>query len=93
MTFGPQWNFLEIIATIASWFAGLIIFLIWLAVLVLVVRFLIIATRAAKVYLRNHGEYDGVLPRGISIPGVTRTAPPAPAAPAAPASKPRTPKA
>ena len=58
----------------------------------LFVRFLLIATRAAKVYLRNNGHHDGVLPSRV------RAAPraPAPAATAPPATKPaprpRTPK-
>jgi hypothetical protein len=91
--FGQHWNFFEIMATVATWFTGLIVFLIWLAVIVLFVRFLLIATRAAKVYLRNNGEHDGVLPRGVALPGAT--APAAPAAPASttrPAPRPRTPK-
>jgi hypothetical protein len=91
--FGQHWNFFEIMATVATWITGLIVFLIWLAVIVLFVRFLLIATRAAKVYLRNHGEHDGVLPRGVTLPGAT--APAAPAAPTSatrPAPRPRTPK-
>lgn len=81
-----NFDFFAIMSTIASWVAGFFLFLIWLAVIVLFVRFLIIATRAAKVYLRNNGEHDGVLPRGTVLPGAT-----APAAPA-PTPKPRTQK-
>lgn len=91
--FGQHWNFFEIIATLATWVTGLILFLIWLAVIVLFVRFLIIATRAAKVYLRLNGQHDGILPKGVNLPGTT--AAPAPAAPASttkPAPRPRTPK-
>ena len=89
--FGQHWNFFEIMATVASWFAGLLIFLIWLAVLVVFVRFLLIGTRAAKVYLRNNGVHDGVLPRGISLPGTGNGASSAPATTAS-APKPRTPR-
>jgi hypothetical protein len=73
---GPGgWNFFEIWGMVASWVAGFFLFLIWLAVVVLFVRFLLIGTRAAKLYLRNHGAHDGVLPN--------RSAAAAPAAPAA----------
>jgi hypothetical protein len=77
---GPGWfhQIGEVLMAIGSFFVGVIVFLIWLAVLVLVVRFLLIATRAAKVYLRKNGEHDGVLPQRMGA-GV------APAAPAAPA--------
>lgn len=91
--FGQHWNFFEIMATIATWITGLILFLIWLAVVLLFVRFLLIATRAAKVYLRNNGEHDGVLPRGATLPGPTApSASAAPASTARPAPRPRTPK-
>ena len=83
---GPG-HFFEIWGMVASWVAGFFLFLIWLAVVILFVRFLLIATRAAKVYLRNNGAHDGILPNR----------PVAPAAPAAPAATtrpaPRTPPA
>jgi hypothetical protein len=88
--FGQHWNFFEIIATVASWFAGLVLFLIWLAIVVLFVRFLLIGTRAAKVYLRSNGVHDGVLPRGIAMPATGDGASSAPATTASP--KPRTPR-
>jgi hypothetical protein len=78
---GPGWfgHIGEVLMAIGSFFFGVIVFLIWLAIIVLLVRFLLIATRAAKVYLRSQGEHDGVLPQRTGA-GV------APAAPAAPAS-------
>ncbi len=77
---GMHWNYFELMARLGSVLVGSILFLIWLALIVLVVRFLLIGTRAAKVYLRNNGHHDGVLPmRGA--------APAAPAA-AAPTTKP-----
>lgn len=78
---GPGgWNFFEIWGMVASWVAGFFLFLIWLAVIVLFVRFLLIGTRAAKLYLRNNGAHDGVLPNRPAAPAA------APAAPAAPAA-------
>ena len=38
-------------------------FLIWLAIVVLLVRFLLIATRAAKLYLSQNGQDAGLLPK------------------------------
>lgn len=59
---------------------GFIAFLIWIAILVLLVRFLLIGTRAAKLYLTQHGQDAGVFPKRPTPPG----------APAAPAAAPRT---
>lgn len=83
---GPGgWNFFEVWGAVASWIAGFFLFLIWLAVVVLFVRFLLIATRAAKVYLRNNGAHDGVLPNRPAGPVAPAAAPastrPAPRAP------------
>ena len=72
---GP-WHFFEIWGVAASSVAGFFLFLIWLAVIVLFVRFLLIGTRAAKVYLRNNGAHDGILPNRPAA----RVAPAAPAA-------------
>lgn len=86
------------LAAVATWITGFVFFLIWVAVLLLFVRFLLIATRAAKVYLRNNGEHDGLLPRPAPMPAAPapgRTAPTASAPAAAatkPAPRPRTPK-
>jgi hypothetical protein len=78
-----------VVTTIASWVTGFVLFLVWLAVVILFVRFLLIATRAAKVYLRNNGQHDGLLPSRAAAPA----SPVAPAA-ATPATKPapRTPR-
>jgi len=38
-------------------------FLIWLAIVVLLVRFLLIATRAAKLYLSQNGQDAGLFPK------------------------------
>ena len=78
---GPG-HFFEIWGVIASWVAGFFLFLIWLAVIVLFVRFLLIATRAAKVYLRNNGAHDGLLPNrpaGPAAPASSTATKPAPA--------------
>jgi len=64
-------------------------FLIWVAILVLLVRFLLIATRAAKVYLTQNGHDAGVFPRRPTPPVAPAAAPRTTAA--APAAKPATP--
>ena len=75
-------------------------FLVWLAVLVLLVRFLLIATRAAKVYLAQNGEASDLFPKRpvppaapapAAAPRTTTTKPPATTAPTKPVTKP-TPK-
>lgn len=55
---------------------GFVAFLIWIGILILLVRFLLIGTRAAKVYLTQNGHDAGVFSK--------RPTPPAPAAAAAP---------
>lgn len=101
--FGDRWHFFEVLSAIAQWMTGLVLFLIWLAVVLLFVRFLLIATRAAKVYLRSQGEHDGLLPARAATPtapapaaaapaSAPRTARPATTAPTKPTPKPRTPK-
>jgi len=47
-------------------------FLIWVGILILLVRFLLIGTRAAKLYLSQNGHDAGLFPK--------RPVPPAPAA-------------
>ena len=86
---GPGgFDFFHVWGLLASWAAGFILFLIWLAVVVLFVRFLLIATRAAKVYLRNNGHHDGVLPNRPAAPAApaatTTTTRPAPRTPPKP---------
>ena len=54
-----------------------IAFLIWLAIIALLVRFLVIGTRAAKLYLSQNGQDAGLFPKR-------------PVPPMAPAAAPRT---
>ncbi len=70
-------------------------FLIWLAVLVLLVRFLLIATRAAKVYLSQNGQDAGLFPKRpvpptapTAAPRTTTVTKPTPKPAAKPAPKP-----
>ncbi|MCU1417497.1 MAG: hypothetical protein JWP32_1671 [Schumannella sp.] len=90
-----HWDFFEILAKLASILVGSILFLIWVALLVLLVRFLLIGTRAAKLYLRTNGAPDGVLPPRATTTTVAPAATtPAATTPAAtrPVPRPRTPK-
>jgi hypothetical protein len=90
---GPGgWNFFEIWGMVASWVAGFFLFLIWLAVVVLFVRFLLIGTRAAKLYLRNQGAHDGVLPNRSAAPAASAAAPAATAPTTATKPAPRAPR-
>ncbi len=69
-----------------------IAFLIWLSIIVLLVRFLLIATRAAKLYLSRNGQDAGVFPKRPVPPTAPSAAPRATtettAAPTAAATKP-----
>ncbi len=69
-------------------------FLIWVAILVLLVRFLLIGTRAAKLYLTQNGHDAGVFPKRPTPPGApaaaTRTTTTAPATTTKPVTKPAT---
>jgi hypothetical protein len=62
-----------------------IAFLIWLAIIVLLVRFLVIGTRAAKHYLSQNGQDSGLFPKRPVPPAA-----PAPAAAAPTTTAPRT---
>lgn len=71
---GGWWDHITgVLWGIGSFFVGLVVFLVWLAIIILFVRFLLIATRAAKVYLRSHGEHDGVLPQRAAAPAPAAT--------------------
>jgi hypothetical protein len=83
---GMHGGFFELMARLGSILVGSILFLIWLAVIVLFVRFPLIATRAAKVYLKNNGHHDGVLPARAATPPAAAAAP---AATTKPAPRPR----
>ena len=91
---GGWWeNITHVLWGIGSFFVGAFFFLVWLAVIVLFVRFLLIGTRAAKTYLRNNGVHDGVLPQRPATPAAAPATTVSPAAPATkPAPRPRTPK-
>ena len=67
------WGFFGVLSTIASWITGFVVFLIWVAILVLLVRFLLIGTRAAKFYLTQHGQDAGLLPRRPAPPRAGRS--------------------
>ncbi len=67
-----------------------IAFLIWIAILMLLVRFLLIATRAAKLYLTQNGHDAGVFPKRPTPPVVAAAAA-AHRPTTAPAVKPATP--
>lgn len=101
--YGPGgWDYFEIMGRIGSILVGSILFLVWLAVLVLLVRFLLIGTRAAKLYLRSNGHHDGLFgprPTPPAAPAPAATAPAATTAPRTatppatrPAPRPRTPR-
>ena len=75
MTYGPGYGFNpmgHVFGMLAAGFAGFVAFLIAAAVLVLLVRFLIIGTRAAQLYIANNS------------PAKDAPTPPTPAAPPAP---------
>ena len=78
---GGWWDTIShVLWGIGSFFVGAFFFLIWLAVIVLFVRFLLIGTRAAKTYLRNNGVHDGVMPARTAAapaaaPATTKPAP------------------
>ena len=63
-----------------------IAFLIWVAIIVLLVRFLLIGTRAAKLYLTQNGHDAGVFPRRPTPPVAPAAAPRTTTAPAKPAT-------
>lgn len=63
-------------------------FLIWLAIVVLLVRFLLIATRAATLYLSQNGQDAGLLPKRPVPPTAPAAAAPRTTTTAATATKP-----
>ncbi len=58
-----------------------IAFLIWLAIIILLVRFLVIATRAAKLYLSQNGQDAGLFPKRPVPPTAPAAAAPTTTAP------------
>lgn len=71
--YGGGHRVIEALMAIGSFAVGLVFFLIWVGILILLVRFLVIGTRAAKFYLSSNGQHTGLL-------GATPAAPTAPAA-------------
>lgn len=69
---GNWWDGIgHVFYAISTFLVGAILFLIWLAIIILLVRFLLIGTRAAKTYLRSQGVHDGVLPARAAAPATT----------------------
>ena len=85
MNYGfPGWGggwFGGFFGAISSFAFGVLILAIWLALIVLFVRFLIVGTRAAELYIKVNRHHDTT---------VAPAAPVAPVAPPAPAATPRT---
>jgi len=93
---GPG-GILGVLLTIGWGITAFVGFLIWVAIIILLVRFLLIGTRAAKLYLTQNGADAGVFPKRPTPPvapaAPAATAPTTKAAPAtttAPATKPVT---
>ena len=85
-------NFPHIIFMVLNGLVALFLFLVVVGILFLLVRFLLHATTAAKIYVAKNSPAKSA----PAAPAASSVAPPAPAAPPAPearpASKPRTPK-
>lgn len=80
---GPGWGF-GILWQIGAFFGGLVLAAALIVLTILLVRYLIVATRAAQLYVDAH-----------SAPGATppaATEPPPATPPVKPAPRPRTPK-
>ena len=102
---GPGWGF-GILAHIATFFGGLVLAAALIVLTILLVRYLIVATRAAQLYVDAHSAPGATPPAATEPPPATPPAPaatsPAPAAtptppaatppPTKPAPRPRTPK-
>ena len=94
--FGPWGNWWHALNLVIAGFAWLLFLALILAVLFFLIRFLIVATRAAQLYVNQHAPAEPARP---STPAAT-TAPAATAAPAPttqtaatkPVTKPRTPR-
>jgi len=80
------------ILTIVSGFFSVLGLLVAIAVVVLLVRFLLIGTKAAQIYVANNTAEKPEAPAASAPTVATETPPAAPATPAKPATKPRTPK-
>ena len=90
--FGP-WggDWLRILTFVIGGFVWLLAIALTLAVLFFLIRFLLVATRAAQLYVNQHAPAEPARPAATTAPGATSTPPAKPAA-AKPAAKPRTPR-
>jgi hypothetical protein len=84
--YGPGHGFFGGLWHIAAFLGGLVLTAALVALAVLLVRYLVVATRAAQLYIDAHSA-PGSAPAATEPPPAT---PPAPAA--KPAPRPRTPK-
>jgi hypothetical protein len=81
------------ILAIVSGFFWLVGLLVFVAVVVLLVRFLLIGTKAAQIYVaKNSPEKLESHEEPAAAPATTTPAPAAPTTPTKPVTKPRTPK-
>jgi hypothetical protein len=89
--FGPGfgWNFWHGLQSVFAGLGGFLLLLIFLAVTVLLVRFLLVATRAAELYVARHRP-DGPRTGAATAEPVAPVAPVVPDAPVTPAAAPRT---
>lgn len=91
---GPN-GYFHLVGLLVSGVVWIFFFLLSVALIFILVRFLLIATKAAHIYVARNSPAKPVVPPAHEV----SPAPPAPAAPAAPvvaatkpATKPRTPK-
>lgn len=82
---GPGWGF-GILWNIGAFFGGLVLAAALIVLTILLVRYLIVATRAAQLYLDAHTPGTP----GATTPAATEPPPATP--PVKPAPRPRTPK-
>jgi len=68
----------SIFADILAGLAFLICFVVIVALLVVIVRFLLVATRAAEIYVAKNGPAQPDAPAATTIPVTTAPAPAAP---------------
>jgi hypothetical protein len=80
---GPGWGLWHSLQTIFASLGGFLLLLILLAVTVLLVRFLLVGTRAAEIYVAKNRPAD---------PGTAAATPAAPVEPVSPVVGPETPR-
>ena len=93
MGFGHWW---QIMTLILGGFVWLLFIALMLAVLFFLIRFLLVATRAAQLYVNQHAPAEPArTPAATTAPAATKTTAVTPAettAPTKPVTKPRTPR-